>query len=127
MLVAGRLGAPGVGGKDINRMIGMPTTPKNTENPPQISTEIRAQFLRRMSPVPVAMPKAERQSKKPRKPSVAVLTKGGGSGVAPRALPSKMPNKLKDMRRRVISPVKMAKTAATITEAEADAFGELAI
>jgi hypothetical protein len=127
MLAGDRLGTSGGGGRDMNRMIGIPNTPKNTEKPPHISTEIRAQFLRRMRPIPVTMPKTERQTRKAKKANVALLTKAGSSGTASWVVPSKMPKKPRDIMRSVINPAKMAKTAATITEAEAGVFKALTI
>lgn len=105
--------------------MGIPRTPKKTERPPQINTEIRAQFLRKMSPMPVAIPKMERQIMNAVITSITVLTEGGSSGEVSGNLPSENPRNAMEVLRRKSKLARRAKTAEAMTAGEA--FKELAI
>ncbi len=109
----------------MKKTMGIPTAPKKTQSPPQISAEIRAQFRRRISPIPVAMPKTARHIMNPSVASMALLTNGWAStGLAGKVFNS-VPKNASEQHKRTKRPARMATMAAAIVDAEG--FEESAI
>src|SRR5713226_3406387 len=109
----------------MKKATGIPIAPKKTQSPPQINAEIRAQFRRRIRPIPVAMPKIARHIMNPSVASMALLTNGWAStGLAGRVFNS-VPKNASEQHKRTKRPARIATMAAANVDAEG--FEESAI
>ena len=128
MVPGGRSATSGGENKVVANAMAIPKTPKKTEKPPHIKIEMRAQLRRRMSPMPVATPNADRAMVKPVTAKAAVLTKGGNAASAEVcAVPSQAPKNANDMDTKTSSAVRIATTAARMTAVEARGTGDMLI
>jgi hypothetical protein len=118
MLPGGSWGAPGGSESGIRKAKGIPTTPKKTKNPPQIKMEIRAQFLRKKSPMPVAMPNMETPIMNASITNISDLAAGGSPGAVFSDVFSMNAKNVIAPTRRKNKVARSATTAAPITDAE---------
>jgi len=109
----------------MKKTMGIPIAPKKTQSPPQINAEIRAQFRRRISPIPVAMPKIARHIINPSVASMALLTNGWTCTELAGKVFNSVPKNASEQHKRTKRPARMATMAAAIVDAEG--FEESAI
>src|SRR5215467_12399377 len=120
MVPAGRSATSGGEKRVVANAMTTPKTPKKTE--------MRAQSRRRMSPMPVATPNADRAIVKPVTAKAAVLTNGGnGASAEACAAPSQTPRNAKDMDTKTSSAARIATTAERMTGVEARGAGDMLI
>src|SRR5260370_37858880 len=101
----------------MKKATGIPIAPKKTQSPPQINAEIRAQFRRRISPIPVAMPKVARHIMNPSVASMALLTNGWASTGLARKVLNNVPKNVSEEHKRTKRTARIVTMAGEIDEA----------